>query len=213
MGSRPSAGSSRERPTPRRAAGRAAQPYEPEQREPEWLEKLARHTSADTDRLPRFCWRANRGVRPGESCSKSIAGWRRGGRSGAVDSRRPSRASNSPCPSGGRNAAPWRKIPKAGETRFPLSACDPLNLVGILTRAPGFLPMPQNRVVTWTACRRTGQRCGAPERLGGGWWGSRLRTGCPPFQVPDGSYSVRPVSMPLPGGPRHGREAGRTLSR
>ena len=40
-----------------------------------------------------------------------------------------------------------RKIPKQGEERVSLSACDPLNLVGILTpgaRVPAF---PQNRVV------------------------------------------------------------------
>ena len=40
-----------------------------------------------------------------------------------------------------------RRIPKAGEERVALSACDPLNLVGILTpgaRVPAF---PQNRVI------------------------------------------------------------------
>ena len=39
-----------------------------------------------------------------------------------------------------------RKLPKAGEERISLSACDPLNLVGILTPGARVPALPQNRV-------------------------------------------------------------------
>jgi ATP-dependent Lhr-like helicase len=39
-----------------------------------------------------------------------------------------------------------RKLPKAGEERVSLSACDPLNLVGILTPGARVPALPQNRV-------------------------------------------------------------------
>ena len=40
-----------------------------------------------------------------------------------------------------------RRIPKEGEERLSLSACDPLNLVGILTPGARVPALPQNRVV------------------------------------------------------------------
>src|SRR2546428_6851638 len=40
-----------------------------------------------------------------------------------------------------------RRIPKKGEERISLSACDPLNLVGILTPGARIPAMPQNRVL------------------------------------------------------------------
>jgi ATP-dependent Lhr-like helicase len=40
-----------------------------------------------------------------------------------------------------------RKIEKRGEERISLSACDPLNLAGILTPGPRIPAQPQNRVV------------------------------------------------------------------
>ena len=39
-----------------------------------------------------------------------------------------------------------RKAPKTGEERVTLSACDPLNLVGILTPGARVPALPQNRV-------------------------------------------------------------------
>jgi ATP-dependent Lhr-like helicase len=40
-----------------------------------------------------------------------------------------------------------RRIAKRGEERISLSACDPLNLVGILTPGARIPALPQNRVV------------------------------------------------------------------
>lgn len=40
-----------------------------------------------------------------------------------------------------------RKLPKSGEERVALSACDPLNLAGILTPGPRVAALPQNEVV------------------------------------------------------------------
>ena len=39
-----------------------------------------------------------------------------------------------------------RKLPKVGEERVSLSACDPLNLVGVLTPGLRVPALPQNRV-------------------------------------------------------------------
>jgi ATP-dependent Lhr-like helicase len=39
-----------------------------------------------------------------------------------------------------------RRIPKSGEERVSLNACDPLNLVGILTPGARIPALPQNRV-------------------------------------------------------------------
>jgi len=40
-----------------------------------------------------------------------------------------------------------RRSPKTGDERVALSACDPLNLVGILTPGARVPALPQNRVV------------------------------------------------------------------
>jgi ATP-dependent Lhr-like helicase len=39
-----------------------------------------------------------------------------------------------------------RRIPKKGEERVSLSACDPLNLAGILTPGARIPALPQNRI-------------------------------------------------------------------
>jgi ATP-dependent Lhr-like helicase len=40
-----------------------------------------------------------------------------------------------------------RKLPKDGEERISLSACDPLNFTGLLTPGARVPALPQNRVV------------------------------------------------------------------
>jgi ATP-dependent Lhr-like helicase len=122
-------------------------PYEPEQREPEWLEKLARQylrrygivfrdLLAREPRSPP--WREllqiyrrleARGEIRGGRFAQAFSG-EQFALSEAVDAMRA-----------------VRKIPKAGEERVSLSACDPLNLVGILTPGARVPAMPQNRVV------------------------------------------------------------------
>ena len=39
-----------------------------------------------------------------------------------------------------------RKLPKVGEERVSVSACDPLNLVGVLTPGARVPALPQNHV-------------------------------------------------------------------
>ena len=122
-------------------------PYEPEQREPEWLEKLARQylrrygivfrdLLAREPRSPP--WREllqiyrrleARGELRGGRFAQAFSG-EQFALPEAVDAMRAA-----------------RKIPKAGEERTSLSACDPLNLVGILTPGGRVPAMPQNRVV------------------------------------------------------------------
>ena len=122
-------------------------PYEPEQREPEWLEKLARQSLRRYGivfrdllvREPRSPpWREllqiyrrleARGEIRGGRFAQAFSG-EQFALSEAVDAMRA-----------------VRKIPKAGEERVSLSACDPLNLVGILTPGARVPAMPQNRVV------------------------------------------------------------------
>ena len=40
-----------------------------------------------------------------------------------------------------------RRMPRSGEERVSLSACDPLNLAGILTPGARVAAVPQNRIV------------------------------------------------------------------
>src|ERR1700730_18221254 len=121
-------------------------PYEPEQREPGWLEKLARQylrrygivfrdLLAREPRSPP--WRVllqidrrleARGEIGGGRFAQAFSG-EQFALPEAVDAMRA-----------------VRKIPKSGEERVSLSACDPLNLVGILTPGARVPAMPQNRV-------------------------------------------------------------------
>jgi ATP-dependent Lhr-like helicase len=121
-------------------------PYEAEQRHPEWLEKMARqylrrYGIVFRDLLTREprCppWREllqiyrrleARGELRGGRFAQAFSG-EQFALAQAVDAMRA-----------------VRKIPKAGEERVSLSACDPLNLVGILTPGGRVPAAPQNRV-------------------------------------------------------------------
>jgi ATP-dependent helicase Lhr and Lhr-like helicase len=122
-------------------------PYEPEQREPEWLEKLARQylrrygivfrdLLAREPRSPP--WRDLLQVYRRLEARGEI----RGGRFAQAFS-----GEQFALPEAVDAMRAVRKIPKSGEERVSLSACDPLNLVGILTPGARVPAMPQNRVV------------------------------------------------------------------
>jgi len=122
-------------------------PYEPEQREPEWLEKLARQylrrygivfrdLLAREPRSPP--WRELLQIYRRLEARGEI----RGGRFAQAFS-----GEQFALPEAVDAMRAVRKIPKAGEERVSLSACDPLNLVGILTPGARVPAMPQNRVV------------------------------------------------------------------
>jgi ATP-dependent Lhr-like helicase len=122
-------------------------PYEPEQREPEWLEKLARQylrrygivfrdLLAREPRSPP--WRELLQIYRRLEARGEI----RGGRFAQAFS-----GEQFALPEAVDAIRAVRKIPKAGEERVSLSACDPLNLVGILTPGARVPAMPQNRVV------------------------------------------------------------------
>jgi ATP-dependent Lhr-like helicase len=121
-------------------------PYEPEQREPEWLEKLARQylrrygivfrdLLAREPRSPP--WRDLLQIYRRLEARGEI----RGGRFAQAFS-----GEQFALPEAVDAMRAVRKIPKSGEERISLSACDPLNLVGILTPGARVPAMPQNRV-------------------------------------------------------------------
>jgi len=122
-------------------------PYEPEQREPEWLEKLARQylrrygivfrdLLAREPRSPP--WRELLQIYRRLEARGEI----RGGRFAQAFS-----GEQFALPEGVDAMRAVRKIPKAGEESVSLSACDPLNLIGILTPGARVPALPQNRVV------------------------------------------------------------------
>ena len=121
-------------------------PYEPEQREPGWLEKLARQylrrygivfrdLLAREPRSPP--WRELLQIYRRLEARGEI----RGGRFAQAFS-----GEQFALPEAVDAMRAVRKIPKSGEERVSLSACDPLNLVGILTPGARVPAMPQNRV-------------------------------------------------------------------
>ncbi len=121
-------------------------PYEPEQREPEWLEKLARQylrrygivfrdLLAREPRSPP--WRELLQIYRRLEARGEI----RGGRFAQAFS-----GEQFALPEGVDAMRAVRKIPKAGEESVSLSACDPLNLIGILTPGARVPALPQNRV-------------------------------------------------------------------
>ena len=76
----------------------------------------------------------------------STAGWRPGARFGAGGSSPVSSASSSPCPTPSPALREAHRAPAAGRLEA-VSACDPLNLVGIVTPGERVPAQPGNRVV------------------------------------------------------------------
>src|SRR3954469_3051804 len=133
----------------RGASGRWSllRPYEAEQRAPDWLEKLARQylrrygivfrdLLAREPRCPP--WRELLQIYRRLEARGEI----RGGRFAHAFS-----GEQFALPEAVDAMRAVRKIPKTGQERIALSACDPLNLIGILTPGPRTPAMPQNRVV------------------------------------------------------------------
>jgi ATP-dependent Lhr-like helicase len=122
-------------------------PFEPEQRQPDWLEKvgrqyLRRYGIVFRDLLAREPrsppWRDLLQIYRRLEARGEI----RGGRFAQAFS-----GEQFALPEAVDALRAVRKLPKIGEERVSLSACDPLNLVGILTPGARVPAMPQNRVV------------------------------------------------------------------
>jgi len=120
--------------------------YEAEQREPEWLDKLARQhlrrygivfrdLLAREPRCPP--WRDLLQIYRRMEARGEI----RGGRFAQAFS-----GEQFALPEAVDAVRAVRKLPKVGEERVSLSACDPLNLVGVLTPGLRVPALPQNRV-------------------------------------------------------------------
>jgi ATP-dependent Lhr-like helicase len=120
--------------------------YEAEQREPEWLDKLARQylrrygivfrdLLAREPRCPP--WRDLLQIYRRMEARGEI----RGGRFAQAFS-----GEQFALPEAVDAVRAVRKLPKVGEERVSVSACDPLNLVGVLTPGARVPALPQNRV-------------------------------------------------------------------
>src|SRR6267378_3024841 len=120
--------------------------YEAEQREPEWLDKLARQylrrygivfrdLLAREPRCPP--WRDLLQIYRRMEARGEI----RGGRFAQAFS-----GEQFALPEAVDAVRAVRKLPKVGEERVSVSACDPLNLVGLLTPGARVPALPQNRV-------------------------------------------------------------------
>jgi ATP-dependent helicase Lhr and Lhr-like helicase len=121
-------------------------PYDAEQRHPEWLEKIARQYLRRYGVVFRDLLSREPRCPPWRDLLQiyrrlEARGELRGGRFAQAFS-----GEQFALPEAVDAMRAVRKVPKSGEERVSLSACDPLNLVGILTpgaRVPAF---PQNRV-------------------------------------------------------------------